>query len=277
MEGTISLSNLIKPSGYIPKPAYLHIEPAQWAEERTLPESPPPKSASEIAADEIETIKQRLLRDAESFAEDRIREAVKQADQLRQQAEYEIEQWWQQRRQEDEQQREEARQEGYQQGYRDGASAAETAVQEQYEQMLSEARSVLELACGAKQQMIQEAEPFLLELSCAIAEKIVDRQLTLEHSWVLDQIRKLLARRQDLGKITLCVSPADFEFVVSSREELSLAIDSQAELQILPDAAVRDKGCVIRTAFGSIDARIDTQLSEIKKELHLLAQGESES
>ena len=49
------------------------------------------------------------------------------------------------------------------------------------------------------------------------------------------------------------------------------AIDSQAELQIVPDSTVKDYGCVIRSSFGSIDARIDTQLSEIKRELIQLA------
>ncbi|MNG37780.1 flagellar assembly protein H [compost metagenome] len=50
-----------------------------------------------------------------------------------------------------------------------------------------------------------------------------------------------------------------------------MAVDSQAELQILPDSTVKDHGCVIRSSFGSIDARIDTQLAEIKKELIRIA------
>lgn len=60
------------------------------------------------------------------------------------------------------------------------------------------------------------------------------------------------------------------------REELSFAIDSQAELKILPDASVKDRGCVIRSAYGSVDARIDTQLTEIKKELIRVALDQEE-
>jgi len=55
-----------------------------------------------------------------------------------------------------------------------------------------------------------------------------------------------------------------------------MAIDSQAELQILPDSTVKDSGCVIRSAYGSIDARIDTQLSEIKRELISLSHRSNE-
>lgn len=60
-------------------------------------------------------------------------------------------------------------------------------------------------------------------------------------------------------------------FVQDARDELMLAVDSQAELQIIPDPNVRDRGCVIRSSFGSIDARIDTQLEEIKKSLQQVA------
>ncbi|WP_412176713.1 FliH/SctL family protein [Bacillus sp. T3] len=31
------------------------------------------------------------------------------------------------------------------------------------------------------------------------------------------------------------------------------------------DHSVSQQGCIIRTAYGSIDARIDTQIEEIKK------------
>ncbi|MNZ50521.1 flagellar assembly protein H [compost metagenome] len=144
-------------------------------------------------------------------------------------------------------------------------------MQEQWEQRLGEASDVLKSAYNMREQIIQEAEPFLVELSCAIAEKIIGQQLTLAPELTVELIRKSLARRREQGVITLCVSPGQLAFVQAAREELNYAIDSQAELQILPDSTVKDNGCVIRSAFGSIDARIDTQLSEIKRELIQLA------
>jgi flagellar assembly protein FliH len=81
----------------------------------------------------------------------------------------------------------------------------------------------------------------------------------------------VLARRREKGVVTLCVSPKQFAYIQDARDELLLSIDSQAELQILPDATIDDHGCVVRTAFGSIDAKIDTQLKEIKAALRQLA------
>ena len=128
-----------------------------------------------------------------------------------------------------------------------------------------------------KQQIIQESEPFLIELSTSIAEKIIIRQLSLEPSWVIELIQKVLARRREKGIITLCVAPSQFAYIQDAREELITSIDSQAELEIIPDSSVQDQGCVIRSSYGSIDARIDTQLKEIKSALQQLAIQSEES
>lgn len=239
-----------------------------------------PKKVSEDADDPMKraladaeyiAAKEQLMRDAEAFAEEHIRQAAEEAERLREQAHAEIEDWWQMRRLDDEHHLEQTKEQGFQQGYDEGLVQAEAAVQEQYNEMLAQAKSILEQSFQSKELIIQEAEPFLLELSCAIAEKIIHKQLLLEPEWIIQQVKQVLSRRRDQGVITLCVAPSQFAFIQNAREELVLAIDSQAELQILPDASVKDEGCVIRSSFGSIDARIDTQLTEIKKELYQLA------
>ena len=132
---------------------------------------------------------------------------------MREQAQADIENWWRERRVEDERIGEEARQAGFEQGFQAGLAEAEAAVRHEYDGMLQEARAILEQAYTLKQQIIQEAEPFLIEMSGAIAEKIVDRQLTLEPSWTIEQIKKLLQRRKEKGTIALCVAPSRFAYI----------------------------------------------------------------
>ena len=52
-----------------------------------------------------------------------------------------------------------------------------------------EAQELLQQAYRAKEELIQEAEPFLVELSCAIAEKVIERQLTVEPELMVELIR----------------------------------------------------------------------------------------
>lgn len=273
----MSLSNLIKPDGYIAlEQAKLvhHLE--NWILERraesmreSLADEEHSQSDEELAR--IESMKDEMIQDAEKMAEERIRQAQEEADRLRAEAEAEIAAWWEERRSHDGETEETARNQGYQMGYREGILKADEEVRNEYSQMTQEAAGVLEQSYRLKNQIIQEAEPFLIELSAAIAEKIIGKQLTLEPSWIRDMARSVLSRKRENGVITLCVAPQHFAYFHDARDELLLAVDSQAELVILPDSTVSDYGCVVRTDFGSIDARIDTQLKEIKQALASLA------
>ncbi|GGF80327.1 hypothetical protein GCM10010912_26750 [Paenibacillus albidus] len=269
------MSKLIKHSQYVPVDVLKRLEQARYYAGLTE------NSASEEAVGEIhvqdhareaaEETRKQMLKDAQEFAEEQVRNASLEAETIVESARAEAEEWWRQRREQDEHLVEAVKSEAFQEGYQEGVSQAEIEMRQKISEMMEEARTVLQEAYKAREVIIQEAEPFLVELSCDIAEKIVDRQLTVEPQFAMELIRKNLARKREQGLISLCVSPAQFTFVNAAREELALAVDSQAELQILPDSTVRDLGCVIRSSFGSIDARIDTQLAEIKKELVRIA------
>jgi flagellar assembly protein FliH len=272
----ISLSNLIKSSYVISLEDLKRLEWVKRQHYAAMHQETPGSEAEAAAPDEqTVSLKNQILQDAEAFAEERVRQATEEAAQRLQDAEAQIAGWWQERRAQDLELTESARQAGYEQGYAEGYSQAEEEVRQQWEARMQEAKLLLEQAYLMKEQIIQEAEPFLVELSTAIAEKVIAKEVEASPLLAVELAKKSLSRRREQGVIALCVSPSQLAFVQAAREELSLAIDSQAELQILPDATVRDHGCVIRSSFGSIDARIDTQLEEIKRELiQISLQGE---
>ncbi len=275
-----SLSNLIKSSQYVPvemlKKLDLGHRYASSDENEELEEENV-EEVKEIQADEeSKRLSKEMLEDAREFAERQVREASDEAERILAEANEQIDGWWQERRLQDEHLVEALKSEGYDTGYREGSEKVLADLQDQISQMMEEAQTVLKQAYLMKEQIIQEAEPFLVELSCAIAEKVIDKQLTLESDYVIDLIKSNLSRKREQGVITLCVAPKYFSFVQAAREELGAAIDSQAELQIIPDSTVHDRGCVIRSSFGSVDARVDTQLTEIKKELIRIALDDEE-
>ncbi len=272
----ISLSNVIKSSQYVPVEQMRMLEAVRRHQQQQVEDADPAPEplTKEIVLnqdEELANLRQSILDDARSFAEEHLKSSTEEAERMLDEARAEIDAWWEERRGSDEALAESKRQEGYAQGYQEGMQQAEQEIQQAYERKLTEAQAVLEQAYKAKEQIIQEAEPFVVSLSCSVAEKVIGRQLTLEPDFVVEMARKTLARKRESGTITVCVSPQQFAYVHAAREELSLAVDSQAELQIIPDSSVHDSGCVVRSALGSIDARIDTQLSEIKKALMQVA------
>ncbi|MEK3882136.1 FliH/SctL family protein [Paenibacillus sp. PL2-23] len=271
------MSNLIKSTSVIPLEQSKQLSwinpysaPAAEGHEHTVPEEPAGPD------EETLSLRDQIMEDAQAFAENQLRETSKECETMLEEAKAQIELWWLEKRNEDIHAAEAARQAGFEQGYAEGTAASQADLQQQWQAKLEEAAEVLSLAYSTREQIIQEAEPFLVELSCAIAEKIIGQQLTLAPDVMIEFIRKSLSRRREQGVITLCVAPSQLAFVQAAREELHTAIDSQAELQILPDSSIKDNGCVIRSSFGSIDARIDTQLAEIKRELIGLAHHSSE-
>ncbi|WP_201000556.1 FliH/SctL family protein [Paenibacillus glycanilyticus] len=264
------MSNLIKSSSVI---ALDQLKQLYWLNKHAAEQVAVTEEIIEEAGPDEETIsiRDQIISDAQIFAEERIREAGEQSEQMLAKAEADIDAWWLEKRLEDERHSEASRQAGFEQGYAEGQAHAEQAMRQEWESRLEEANAVLKSAYEMREQIIQEAEPFLVELSVSISEKVIGRQLSEAPEMALELIRKALSRRREQGVIALCVAPGQLAFVQAAREELNLVIDSQAELQIIPDATVKDFGCVIRSAYGSIDARIDTQLSEIKRELVQLA------
>lgn len=216
-------------------------------------------------------LKEKIIEDAKAFAASRIQDAANECEKMLVDAQAQIELWWLEKRNEDEQIKEEVRQVAYQEAYEQGLVAAKEEMEQSWKRDINEAATIVEGAYKAREQIIQDAEPYIVELTCSIAEKIIGKQLELEPELIVEMIQRSLARRREQGEITLCVAPNQLSFIQAARDELMAAIDSQAELVIIPDTSVKDSGCVIRSKFGSIDARIDTQLSEIKRELLLIA------
>lgn len=259
------MSNVIKPTYYIPVDQRKTIELREIEIRQALHAVEDEKTLT--PDEETLRLKDEILRDAEQFAETQIRGASEEAEQLRAEAREQIEAWWAERRTEDEAVREEARQAGFEQGFHEAKQHAVEAVRTEYAAAIDEASQTIRLALRTKQDLISEAEPFLIDLSCAIAEKIIGRQLELQPEWTIDLVKRQLSRKREKGVISLCVSPSRFPSIQEWRDELKLALDSQSDLQILPDPSVQDDGCVVRSDLGSIDARIDTQLTEIKTAL----------
>ncbi|WP_391571539.1 flagellar assembly protein FliH [Cohnella sp.] len=225
---------------------------------------------------ETQTLKERIIADAEQTAEQIMQQAKADAAELRAAVERDAELWWQSRREEDDRIREEASRQGHEEGYRAGALEAEEQLKLQYEERLREAEAIVIQAYAAKESIVTEGEVFLVELSCTIAEKIVQSQLEQAPEMSKALFEKALSRRKEQGVIVLCVSPSQFAYVQAAKDELALALDAQAELQVVPDASIKEGGCIVRSPFGSIDARVDTQLEAIREQLLRVAAHRSE-
>jgi flagellar assembly protein FliH len=268
-EETILLSNLIKSSHVVSLEDLKRLELIRRIspKQQNISDSDSDSEGNDALDVETQTLKERILDDAEKTAHGILVQAQVTANEVLEVARQEAEAWWQSRREEDAQYREEVRSQGYDEGYQVGAAQAEEDLNGQWATQLGEAQSIVEHAYATKETIITEGETFLVELSVSIAEKIISKKLAKAPEIAMKLFEKALSRRNEQGVIVLCVSPTQFAYVQAAKDELIMVLDSQAELQIIPDSTIKEGSCIVRSAFGSIDARVDTQLEAIREQL----------
>lgn len=205
------------------------------------------------------------FQEAQEQAQEILDNAENNAQSILAQAEEKIKQWWEENEKNLEVMSIDAKHQGYEEGYLKGKLEAEAELRNEYQERFNQVQQLLNQAFEQKEAIIAEAEPFLLELSTAIAEQIVKQELESYPHKFVELIQHQITRFKEKDYITICVHPEDFEYIQSQRGHLLSVVNGETEIKIIPDHSVTPKGCVIRTAYGSIDARIDTQVEEIKK------------
>ena len=150
----------------------------------------------------------------------------------------------------------------FQEGYAEGERAGlETALEQYRGSIASFGRTAQELA-ALKPNLRAEAEKELVELALTIARRIVRRELSVDPTTVLSLVRTCFDEYQRAEVHSVRVSPADFELVSAYFED-----NPAQNLEIQSDSAVSSGGAIFETSQGQLDARVETQLSEIEYDL----------
>ncbi len=153
-----------------------------------------------------------------------------------------------------------AKREGFDQGVSDGRAAAQAEMDEMLETM----RGLIEMARIERHKIIEGAEPEIVRLSVAIAERILTKHLALEPNAVIEMTRSAIARLVSRETVTVRVNPADIEVMREHRDQL-MAMNDIDNLRIIEDQRVDRGGVLLETEAGTIDAKISTQLREVRR------------
>lgn len=164
-----------------------------------------------------------------------------------------------------------AREEGRQEGFRDGFARGK----EEGVDMAREPARVLEKAMRRVSEergtLLAKAERDVLDLAIAIATRIVRREVEVDRDLVTRVISDALRRASPLEEVVVRVNPADYARI-KSVPGLEGSLGDIRHLALVEDRRVSPGGCLIETASGAIDARVETQLEEIERAL-VRAQG----
>ena len=158
-------------------------------------------------------------------------------------------------------------QQGYQEGFDQGKQAAKTEMQQVLARAAEQSQRTIAIAERQVEEFILNAERQIIEIVLAVTSKILARELEGNPMIVLPIVKAALEKVRDQDQIMIRVHPEDYELVLQARRDLQILVGREQSLQIAADQTVAQGGCVIDTAYGSVDAQIDTQLSTLRAAL----------
>ena len=139
-------------------------------------------------------------------------------------------------------------------------AAAQIAAQDRVDQLI-------ENIARDTNRFTADLEREAYRFAVAVAERIVKREITLDESMVMRQMREAVRRIVGVESITLRVHPDDEALVRSHRATMLSSSDSVREILIESDETIERGGCILESATGNVDARIGSQLRQIETAL----------
>lgn len=138
--------------------------------------------------------------------------------------------------------------------------AERTAILERAKQLEAEVAEQIE-------KFWAELEPEVLKLSVKVAEKIIRHEVDRTSDVVVDNIKTAILQLRDKRDMRIRVNPDDRAAVTERKDEIAAISDSLGDIEVCADRRIARGGCVIDSANGSLDARMETQLNEAEKAL----------
>lgn len=252
------------------------IKAAVWEENPHLidvpPPPPPPREEGEAEALSEEAVQNLLARIAEreQAMDERVKEAEIQVAVLHGEAEEERDRLLSEAQKQIENDRAEARAAGHAEGFAAGHAEGEAAVREEMAELIrttnAQAEKTLRDAHDAMRDYLMQAEEDIVSIAMTAVERILPQHFIDVPQMVLPIVRDAILRVKDQKEVIVHVPPDSYDFVLMARDELrGLLTAGDTNLTITSDEAMKSGDCLVETPNGSVDARLQTQIEQLKK------------
>jgi len=167
---------------------------------------------------------------------------------------------------------EKMKQDAWEQGYAAGLQQAKIHADEWLTKQIAEIHIIQQKIMDERKHYLLSAEEQLLDLATQLARKVMDDRLKVDPSHCLELVKKQLKRVEDAQEVTLHVAVDDYEIIHRQREELESLLAPFTPFVILPVKELKQGDVMIHSQASRYDARLDSQLSEIKAHFMTLAE-----
>lgn len=156
-------------------------------------------------------------------------------------------------------------------GYNEGRESMKTELQDQFNVMLNkkyeELNNFLSYWDGQLEVYKVSFENVVVKTSTVIAEKILRKEIAKD-SPIHESLKESLGKIIGANKVLVKINPEDLKLVKEDNRSVQFE-DLFPRISFEADERIEKGGCIIETEVGTVDGRIASQLTEIRKSLDL--------
>ncbi len=199
--------------------------------------------ARKMKEDALDEVK-KLLEEAEKKAGEKENEVKQQVDSLIQ----------------------EARTKAFNEGREDGFKTGE----EEVKRLIDRLHVIINSAIDKKKRIIENTEEQLIDLILLISRKVIKVISETEKNVVVENVKEALKKLGKETEITIRVNTKDLGLTTKNKREFISLVETLEHVKVEEDDRIGPGGCIIETAFGDVDARIQTQLQVVEEKIREL-------
>ncbi|MBW2568190.1 MAG: hypothetical protein JRD93_05005 [Deltaproteobacteria bacterium] len=115
-----------------------------------------------------------------------------------------------------------------------------------------------------KKEFLKDSEKEIIDFVFLIARSVIHKEVSTGSEVLLSVLSDAMKNVQERDGISICLNPEDCRYITEAKPDF---LNSFGDILIEKDEEIGRGGVVIKTRFGTLDARLDQQLNKIRESL----------
>ena len=150
--------------------------------------------------------------------------------------------------------------EAYARGYADGQKSQHKDVASALEALTAATKSMPSI----KKSFLDKGEEQMVKLAVAIAEKVIQQEVSTRKDIIFAVLKGALKNIAETEGMKIRLNTQDFRYMMEVKKDFLQSFDGIRNVVFEEDSSIKRGGAVVETLFGEVDARLESQIKEIK-------------
>ncbi len=115
-----------------------------------------------------------------------------------------------------------------------------------------------------KEEFLKDSEKEIIDLVFLIAGTVIHKEVSTGREVLLSVLSDAMRNIQERDDVSIRLNPEDHRYITEAKPDF---LDSFGNILIEKDKEIGQGGAVIKTLFGTLDARLDQQLNKIREQV----------